>query len=225
MFTLFFRTLITYILLIGAIRIMGKRQIGELELSEFVITMLLSELAAMPIADNTIPLTYSLVPIIVLLSLEVIISFIAVKSRRVKKLVGGTPSIIINKGIICKSEMEKVRINLDELLCQLRIKNISDISDVEYAILEENGQISFIPKIHARAVSLGDLHISSLEKGITHTLVVDGEISDFNLKLINKSRGWLLREIKKRKCKLKDVFLFTVDDAGNINFIKNGDIK
>ncbi|MBR6682205.1 MAG: DUF421 domain-containing protein [Clostridia bacterium] len=224
MFTLFFRTIITYVILIGAIRLMGKRQIGELEISEFVITMLLSELAAMPIADNSIPVVYSLVPIIILLSIEVIISFIAVKSRKVKKIIGGTPSIIINKGVICKGEMEKSRINLDELLCQLRIKNIADISDVEYAILEENGQISFIQKMHARPVSLGDLDIAPVEKGITHTLVVDGEISDFNLRLVKRSRRWLLGEIKKRKCRLKDVFLFTLDDAGNINFIKNGDI-
>ncbi len=225
MFTLFFRTLITYVILIGAIRLMGKRQIGELEISEFVITMLLSELAAMPIADNSIPVVYSLIPIIILLSIEVVVSFVAIKSRKVKKLIGGTPSIIINKGVICKSEMERMRINLDELLCQLRIKNIADISDVEYAILEENGQISFIQKMHARPVSLGDLDISTAEKGITHTLVVDGEVSDFNLNLVKKSRRWLLSEIKKRKCRLKDVFLFTLDDAGNINFIKNGDIK
>ena len=225
MFTLFFRTIITYVMLVGTIRLMGKRQIGELEISEFVITMLLSELAAMPIADNSIPVVYSLVPIIVLLSIEVIVSFVAVKSRRVKKFIGGTPSIIINKGVISKKEMEKVRINLDELLCQLRIKNIPDISDVEYAIVEENGQISFIPKMHARPVSLGDLDIVSAEKGITHTLVVDGEVSEFNLGLVKKSRRWLLGEIKKRKCRLKDVFLFTLDDAGNINFIKNGDIK
>lgn len=225
MFTLFFRTIITYVILIGAVRLMGKRQIGELELSEFVITMLLSELASMPIADNSTPVVYSLIPIIVLLSIEVIISFIAVKSRKIKKIIGGTPSIIINKGVICKSEMEKVRINLDELLCQLRLKNISDISDVEYAIVEENGQISFIPKMQARPVSLGDLNMYPPEKGITHTLVVDGEVSDFNLNLVKKSRRWLLSEIKKRKCRLKDVFLFTLDDAGNINFIKNGDIK
>ncbi len=225
MYTLLFRTIITYILLIGAMRLMGKRQLGELELSEFVITMLLSELASIPIADNTIPLTFSLLPIIVLLSLEVIVSFVAIKNRKMKKIIGGSPSIIINKGKICKSEMEKVRISLDELLAQLRIKDISDISDVEYAILEENGQISVIPKMHARNATLGDLNIKTAEKGITHTIVADGQISDFNLKIIGHNRKWLYSQLKKQKCSLRDIFLLTVDDTGKINLIKNGDIS
>lgn len=223
MYTLFFRTVITYVILIGAIRLMGKRQIGELELSEFVITMLLSELAAIPIADNTIPITFSIIPIVILVSLEGIVSFVSVKNRKFKKIVGGTPSIIINKGVISKKEMEKVRLSLDELLCQLRLKNISDISDVEYAILEENGQISVIPKMSARGVTLEDLNIRKREKGIAHTLVVDGQISDFNLHLSGHSKKWLFKQIKMRKCKLKDVFLFAVDDDENINFVENGD--
>ena len=225
MYTLLLRTVITYVLLIGAMRLMGKRQLGELELSELVITMLLSELASIPIADNTIPLTFSLVPIITLISLEVIISFLSIKSRKIKKIIGGSPSIIINKGTICKTEMEKVRLSLDELLSQLRLKNISDISDVEYAILEENGQISVIPKMSARAATLEDLNIKQKEKGIVHTIVADGQISQFNLRLVGHNQKWLFDQIKKHKCSLKDVFLFSVDDAGNINFIKNGDIK
>ncbi len=223
MYTIFIRTVITYIALIGVIRLMGKRQLGELELSEFVITMILSELASLPIADNTIPLSHSIIPIIILLSLEVIVSFVSLKCRKIKKLVGGNPSIIINKGRICKKEMAKVRIGLDELLCQLRIKNISDISDVEYAILEENGQLSVIQKMHARNATLGDLGIRNTEKGINHTLIVDGQVSDFNLNLSGKNKKWLYSQIKKRNCKLEDVFLFTVDDAGNINFVKNGE--
>ncbi len=225
MYTLFFRTFITYIILMGAIRLMGKRQIGELELSEFVITMLLSELASIPIADNTIPLTFSLVPIIILVSLEGIVSFISVKSRNFKKIVGGTPSILICKGVISKKEMNKVRISLDELLCQLRLKNISDIDDVEYAILEENGQISVIPKMSARNVTLSDLNIHEKEKGISHILIADGEISDFNLRLTGHSKQWLYKQMKKHKCKIKDVFVFTIDDDENVNLIKKGEVK
>lgn len=224
MYTLFIRTFITYIILIGAIRLMGKRQIGELELSEFVITMLLSELAALPIADNTIPLTFSVVPIIILISLEGLVSFVSIKNRKLKKIIGGTPSILICKGVVSKKEMEKVRVSLDELLCQLRLKNISDISDVEYAILEENGQISVIPKMSARGVTLADLNINKKEKGISHTLVADGQISNFNLNLTGHSKKWLLEQIKKRKCKISDVFLFAIDDNDNINFIKKGDL-
>lgn len=224
MYTLFIRTFITYIILVAAIRLMGKRQIGELELSEFVITMLLSELAALPIADSTIPLTFSVVPIIILISLEGLVSFISIKNRNLKKIIGGSPSILICKGAVSKKEMEKVRVSLDELLCQLRLKNISDISDVEYAILEENGQISVIPKMKARGVTLADLNINKQEKGISHTLVADGQISNFNLNLTGHSKQWLLKQIKMRKCKLCDVFLFAIDDNDNINFIKKGDL-
>ncbi len=225
MYTLFFRTIITYLLLVSAMRFMGKRQLGELELSELVITMLLSELASIPIADNTIPLTFSLIPIVILISLEVIISYLAIKNRKVKKLIGGSPSIIINKGRLCKNEMAKDRLSLDELMSQLRLKDISDISDVEYAILEENGQISVIPKIHAKTVTLSDLNINKNEKGIIHTVIADGQISDFNLHIIGHNRKWLLNQLKKRKTRLNDVFLFSVDDAGNINLIKNGETK
>lgn len=225
MYTLFFRTIITYILLVSAMRFMGKRQLGELELSELVITMLLSELASIPIADNTIPLTFSLIPIGILISVEVIISYLAIKNRKVKKLIGGSPSIIINKGRLCKNEMAKDRLSLDELMSQLRLKDISDISDVEYAILEENGQISVIPKIHAKTVTLSDLNINKNEKGIIHTVIADGQISDFNLKIIGHNRKWLFNQLKKRKTRLNDVFLFSVDDAGNINLIKNGETK
>ena len=154
-----------------------------------------------------------------------LVAYISIKSRKIKKLVGGAPSILINKGKICKNEMEKVRISLDELLSQLRIKNISDISDVEYAILEENGQISVIPKNSARNVTLADLNINSDEKGISHTIIADGEISNFNLSLSGHNKKWLTKELKKHKCRLSDVFLLTLDDAGNVNIIKKGDLS
>ena len=120
--------------------------------------------------------------------------------------------------------MEKVRISLDELLGQLRSKSISDLADVEYAILEENGQISVIQKAGARNVTPDDLNLNVTEKGIVHTLIADGQISDFNLKLLGLNRNWLNTFLKKQKCKLSDVFLLTADDAGTINLIKNGEI-
>ena len=225
MYTLLFRTVITYALLVGALRLMGKRQLGELELSELVITMLLSELASIPIADNTIPLTFSLLPIAVLVSLEVIISFLAIKHRGVKRLIGGSPSIIISKGRLCKSEMERVRLSLDELMSHLRLNNISDISDVAYAILEENGQLSVIPKTSAKTPTLSDLNIQKPEEGIIHTIVADGEVCDFNLRLSGHNGKWLKNTLKKYKVRASDVFLMTVDDAGNINLIRNGEVK
>lgn len=225
MYTIFFRTVITYLLLIGAMRLMGKRQLGDLELSELVITMLLSELAAASISDASIPIFFSLIPITLLVAFEVFISFLSIKSRKIKKIISGSPSIVISKGKLCKSEMAKVRMSLDELLSQLRLKDISDVNDVEYAILEENGQISVIPKMHARNATLGDLDVVQPEKGIVHTIVADGQISQFNLRLTGHDETWLHRFLKKRGCKLSEVFLLSVDDAGNINLIKNGEVK
>lgn len=225
MYTLFIRTVLSYIFLVGAMKLMGKRQIGQLELSEFVITMLLSELVALPLTDNTIPFTYSIVPIIILISCEVIISYLALKSNKLKKLFRVKPAIIINKGKISISQMEKMRIGLDELLSQLRIKNISDISDVEYAILEQNGQMSVIQKSTARNVTVEDLDLKPKEKGITHPLIVDGHISEFNLSLTSHDTSWLEKQLKKQNCKTEDVFLMTVDDTGKVNIIKKGSKK
>ena len=225
MYTLFIRTVIIYLILLCAVRLMGKRQLGELELSEFVITILLSEIAVLPIANKSVSMWHSIVPIFILVSLEGLVSYISIKNRNIKKFVGGAPSILIKKGVICKSELSKVRMSIDELLCQLRLKDVFDIDEVEYAILEENGQLSVIPKMKARGVTLEDLYINKTVKGISHTLVADGQISEFNLRLTGHSKKWLKSQIKKHNCKLKDVFLLTVDDSGSINIIKDCDLE
>ena len=225
MYTIFIRTVVTYFFLLVAVRLMGKRQLGDLELSEFVITILLSELAVLPIANKKISLLHAYVPIVILITLEALISYISIKNRNIKKLVGGAPSVLINKGVICKSEMRKLRMSLDELLCQLRLKDIFDISEVEYAILEENGQMSVIPKMSARGVTLEDMNITKKEKGIRHTLIADGQISEFSLQLTGHSHSWLKKQLKKHKCRQNEVFLFAVDDSGEIIIVKNSDVE
>ena len=220
MYALFGKTVIIYFFLLIAVRLMGKRQLGELELSEFVVTIMLSELAVLPLANKSVSLLHAIGHILVLILLESLVSYVSLKNRKIKKLVGGVPSILINKGKLDKKEMEKLRFGLDELMSQLRQKDIFDISDVEYAILEENGQMSVIPKMGARGVPLDDMGISKQEKGMAHVLIADGEVSDFNLQLTGHSRKWLKGQLKKEKCKIKDVFLMTVDDSGNIRIIK-----
>lgn len=131
--TIFARTVIIYILLLAVIRLMGKRQIGELEVSELVTTLLLSELASQPISDSNIPLLNAVVPILVLLTAEVILSYVLTKSKAAKKLLNGTPSILINKGVLDQKELNKSRISVEELMGELRLKDISDISAVNYA--------------------------------------------------------------------------------------------
>lgn len=215
------RTIIIYILLLAVIRLMGKRQIGELEVSELVTTLLLSELASQPISDSNIPLMNAVVPILVLMTAEVILSYILTKSKTAKKILNGTPSILVNKGILDQKELNKSRISVEELMGELRLKDISDLSAVNYAILEQNGQISVIPKTGEKSASIADLKLQVPEKGIAHALVVDGEISDYNLKILGKNREYISRLMKKNSITdIKDIFLLTVDDMETINIIR-----
>lgn len=206
MLTILIRLFAVYIILIGTMRIMGKRQIGEMQVSELVITILLSELAAQPIADSNIPLFYAIVPIGILLSIEVIISFAVTKITFLKPIFDGKPNILIKHGKLDADEMAKVRISLEELLSQLRVSGISDISKVDYAILEHNGQLSVIEKSPGGA-------------GIAHAVIIDSKISNFDLKLIKKDEDWLKQRLQHHNAKLENILLFTVDDSGKENII------
>ena len=220
MLTILMRLIIIYTILIGTMRVMGKRQIGELQVSELVTTILLSELAAQPIADPQIPLIFAIIPIGALISIEVVISFAVTKIPFLKPIFDGKPSILISKGKLNTAEILRVRISLEELLSQLRIAGVADIGEVNYAILEQNGQLSVITKKHASPPSADDLKVKVSESGIAHALIVDSEVSDFNLKQIGRSRGWLEKRLSHYKIKLSDVMLFTVDDSGKENLIR-----
>lgn len=219
MLTIFIRLFLIYTILLVTMRVMGKRQIGQMQVSELIITILLSELAAQPIADDRIPLVFAVIPIGVLISIEVILSFAVTRISFLKPIFDGKPSILINKGQICKNELLSVRISLEELLSQLRVAGITDISDVEYAILEHNGQLSVIPKKRASPPSTSDLKLTIPEPGLAHAVVVDSKISDFDLGLIKKDRKWLDSRLKHQSVKLDDILLFTVDDAGKEQLI------
>ncbi len=220
MSALFFRSIILYIFLIMALRLMGKRQVGELQVTDFVSTLLLSEIAATPIADPDIPLFYAIIPITVILSIEVASSFLANKCSLLKTVLDGRPSILISHGKLDQKELEKTRISIEELLSQLRQKNVGSIDQVEYAILEQNGQMSVIEKMPHRNVALSDLGIEKEEEGIAHALILDGHVSKKNLLSAHLSRDWLDEQLKSRKLSLKEIFLFSVDDSGKVNIIR-----
>lgn len=219
MLTIFIRILLIYLLLILTMRFMGKRQIGQLQLSELVTTILLSELAVQPITDENIPLSFAVVPIATLISLEIIISFAVTKLPFLKPIFDGKPSILINRGEINFSEIARVRISMEELLSQLRIAGTPDISEVYYAILEQNGQLSVIPRRNDSPPTGREIGKKVKEVGIPHALIVDSEISEFDLNLIGKDKAWLAKKLKKRGVTAKDVFLFTIDDDGKENLI------
>ena len=188
-----------------------------MQMSEFVTALLLSELAAQPVSDLSMPLLSSLVPILLLLCLEIAVPFLANKFPFFKKLVDGAPSIIINKGMLDQKEMSRLRLSVDELLAELRLKNIEDISQVEYAVLEQNGQLSVFKKDIFNTPSKGDLSIKESASGIAHPLIISGSFSNFNLRLTGKDRQWVRKKLGKRN--IKNVLLFTVDDSDTVNII------
>ncbi len=207
MLTIIIRTALIYFFLVFVMRIMGKRQIGQMQISELVISLMLSELAVMPIANYNIPILHSLIPIILLIFLEIVSAYLSTKSRKFKKIFDGTPSIIIAHGKIDQKELGKMRLSLDELLGELRLKEVRGIRDVDYALLEQNGQLSVI--------TAGDSVV-----GLDHPLIVDGQINKNGLMFIQKSESWLARELKKRHLPLERVFFFSLDDGGNFTVIE-----
>lgn len=219
------RTFIIYIVLVITMRITGKRQIGELEISELVSTILISEIASAPISNHEVPLTFAIVPVLLIVSIEIIISFLATRSNIMKKIFLGSPSVLIRRGEIQPRELSKTRMSLEELLCQIRENGITTIEDVNYAIMESDGTLSIIPKASARNITVADLSVKATESGIAHAVIVDGTIKKDALEGSGKSYAWLENEIAKSKLALEDIFLMSVDDANHVYIIKRKDTK
>jgi len=220
MTTIIIRTILLYFTLIVSMRFMGKRQIGEVQISEFIITIMLSEIAATPILDNKIPLLHAVTAIVLLLSIELLVSYLLIKSSRLKRLVCGTPSILIRQGKLNQQELRKNRVDIEELFSEIRQKGYSSIREVNYAILEENGQLSVFPYAAKAPAAAEDLSLSPEETGIDHLCVADGRILPDSLQLTGWSEAKLKKEIAKRHLRLSDIFILTVDDCGSVTVIK-----
>ena len=219
MITIFTRTLIIYIILIFTMRILGKRQLGELEVSELITTILLSEIASLPIANQDIPLSYAIIALITIMSFEVAVSFFTSRFPFMKNVFSSPPSTLIYKGRINQKELRKNRVSPEELISELRLQNITDLSHVEYAILEQNGLLSVIPKIEYQTPTLNDLNISDTERGVFHIIISQGVWNEYNLQLLNKSKKEIEAYLKRKKKSVKDVFLLLIDDAENKKLI------
>lgn len=165
MLTTIIRTLILYLAAVFSVRLMGKRQIGELQPTELVVTILLSEIAAIPIQDNDIPLINSIVPVMLLVGFEILSSVIGIKSVRFRKINDGNPFIIIKDGVIDQKKLKALRLTVDDLLSALRQKDVFDISDVEYAVMETNGAVSILLKPEKRGVTAQDMNITIKDSG------------------------------------------------------------
>lgn len=219
MITIFIRTLIIYVILVFTMRLLGKRQLGELEVSELITTILLSEIASLPIANQDIPLSYAIIALITIMSFEVSVSFLTSKFPSLKNIISSPPSTLIYKGKINQKELEKNRISPEELISELRLKNITDISHVEYAILEQNGLLSVIPKIEHQMPTLNQLNIDDTERGIYHIIISQGTWNDYNLQLLNKNKSEFEKYLKLQNISPSDIFLLLIDDNQNKKLI------
>ncbi len=215
MITILLRTLLIYLFIAMILRIMGKRQVGELEVTELVSALMLSELATMSISDTNIPLLQVFLPVSVIVTLEVILSFGITRLPIMKKIFEAKPSFLICNGKLDRDELGRMRITVEELLGQLRQKGFPHVEEVAYAILEQNGQISVIAKQKDQPLTPNDMKIDVKEKGIDHPLVVDGQIYYKSAEKIGFTEKDILREVKKCGCRLDEIFLLAIDDAGN----------
>lgn len=205
------------------IRVMGKRQIGELQPFELVLAIMIAELATVPMEDKEIPLINGIIPILTLLLLQVFISFISLRSDRLRGVISGTPSILIENGKIIEDELKKLRYNLTDLLEQLRLKNFPNIADVEYAILETSGELSIIPKSQKRPVTPEDLKVHTFYEGLALPLIMDGHIKLNNLQKFNLDIKWLNAELSKFGINSStEVLLASLDTKGDLYIQKKG---
>lgn len=225
MVTVLLRTLIIYVSLILVMRLMGKRQIGELEISDLVTTFLISEIASLPITDTEIPLSHAIIPIIALLTLEVAISIFLSKFPRFKILFSTRPSTLIKNGTLQKKALEDSRLSFDELFSQLRQQGFDDISQINYAILEQNGNITIIPKAPYKVPTSEQLNITSKEKGLFHIVIERGKINAYGLKVIGYDKEKLLRRLSKKGYAPKDIYLLMINDADEMRLIPQKDIN
>lgn len=217
MFIVLLRTIILFIVVVVSLRIMGKRQIGQLQPYELVVAIMISELASLPMQDTRIPLIHGVIPIITLLVIQIFISLIELKSSKAHSLIDGKPCIIINKGKLVISELKNQVFTVNDLLEELRINGYFNIEDIEYAILETNGQLSIVPKGDMDPVTKKDMNIKSSPKSIPFTIIREGQVIKENLKLLSKDENWLKSELKKQKIKSeKDVFLALMNTEGKL---------
>ena len=210
------RTSILYVLLIISVRLMGKRQVGQMEPAEFVVTMLVANLAAIPMQEEGVPLFTGLVPIFTVLGLELILSALSLKSMLLRRALCGKPVILVENGKILQANLKRTRITVDELAGHLRLNEVLDISAVQYAILETNGSLSVFLKAGEAPATAKEAGIEAKKQSLPVSIIEDGKLMKKNLALLQKDEKWVRKLLKSKKTTQSDTFLLTVDGLGNI---------
>lgn len=214
------RTVVIYIMIIIALRFAGKRQLGELQPAELVVTLLIADLASVPMQDTGIPLLSGLVPIAVLTALELILSALMMKWHGLSKLISGNPVVIVKNGMLQQKALRQLRLTVDDLTETLRQQSVFDLRDVQCAIVETNGKISVFPTPQAKPLTAKDMQIALPDDGAPVPIVSDGKPVPWGLSVCGLSYEWVLDKLKKRGCNLKDVLLMTADKSHKVYIIK-----
>ena len=225
MVIIFFRTLLIYFILIATVRLMGKRQIGELEVTDLVTTLMLSEIAALPITDTNIPVSHALIPMITLLFLEVSTSMVLITFPKLKALVSARPTVIISEGILNQAALRSIRISVEELMGEIRQQGYTSMEQIGDAILEKNGKLTILPKIQFSTPNVRQLSLNVSDDPLMHVVLVGGTVNKAGLSLINKSEEWLLQSIHARGYTVEQLFCATANRAGEVYLIPLQDQK
>ena len=220
MVTIVFRTLLIYLLLLLTMRVMGKRQIGELEITELVTTLLISEIASIPIANQDIPLLHAVVPILLLLILEVLSSWLLIRFPVLKPALSASPTPLIRNGSLQQSELSSNRVSVEELMSEIRQQGYSDLSQIDEAILETNGKLTIFPKPPFASPTVSQLGLSPKEDPLSHVVFCSGRINRAGLQQIGKDPAWLRGEFLRRKLSAKSVYCVTANRLGKLTFIE-----
>ncbi|MBE6751889.1 MAG: DUF421 domain-containing protein [Ruminococcaceae bacterium] len=219
MLTTIIRVVILYLFVSASIRIMGKRNIGELQPTELVITLLLSEFASIPIEDNSVPLINSLIPVMILISLEIINSVISMKSTKFRSISDGNALLIIKDGKLDQKQLKKLRFTVDDVLSALRQKDVFDINEVAYAIIETNGTLSVLLKPQFQNATKQDVKVKTKNDGYTCPVIIDGVVLKKNLDVLEINKEDIERILEKKKVHKKQIFLMNIDKNKNAEII------
>ena len=215
----YFRTVLLYLVLIAVIRLMGKRQIGEMEPAEFVVTMLVANLAAIPMQDGGIPLYSGLVPILTVLGVELVLSALSMRSVKLRQLLCGKPVVLIENGRILQNNLRRTRITMDEMTQLLRGKDVLQVQNVQFAILETNGNLSVFPYPKHQPASAKDAGIAAKEQLMPYTIIADGYLYKENLRLSGQDQHWLRRALALHNASIENTWLLTADRKGTAYWI------
>ena len=220
MLVLIVRTTILYAIVVIALRLMGKRQISEMQPSELVTTILISNIVSLPIENTDIPILAGILPIFLIICYEVFLSFFSLKSNRFRKMVTGTPLVVVREGKIVQNELEKLRMTVEDLLEELRLKDIFSLEDVYYAIVETNGKLSVLQRFSAATVQNKDMQIAGTDPTPQLVVISDGKLMEQALRDCGIDRQFVEDKLAASHCRIPDVFLMTCDSYRNIRIVK-----